>query len=231
MPPNTFRVHTENVLIKSVGSKVLWAAAAETTSAGDWRIFSTPPVPCLSCGSGDTWCIIRQLHPKPRCLPERVIERDSGLTPGVTVWGAISYHGRSNLLQREGNPNSNMYIREVLQPEVVPFLQGINGAIFQQDNARLHVAKTVRDFFSAQHMQLLPLPAISPDMLPIEHVWDLVGRRLARDPCPAPSKDELLLRLQAIWNSLPQADIQNLFDSMPRHIAALIVARGGYTKY
>ncbi|GFV47308.1 uncharacterized protein TNCV_4829641 [Trichonephila clavipes] len=43
-----------------------------------------------------------------------------------------------------------------------------------------------------------------------EHVWDVVGRRLARDPRPAASKDELLLRVQAIWNSLPQTDIQNL---------------------
>lgn len=166
-----------------------------------------------------------------RCLPECIIERHSGRTPGVMVWGAISYHGRSNLLRIEGNLNSNRYVREVLQPEVVPFLQGIPGAIFQQDNARPHVARTVRDFCSAQHMQLLPWPAYSPDMSPIEHVWDMVGRRLARDPRPAVSKDELWLRIQAIWNSLPQADIQNLFDSMPRRIAALIAAHGGCTKY
>ncbi|GFY31686.1 transposable element Tcb1 transposase [Trichonephila clavipes] len=80
-------------------------------------------------------------------------------------------------------------------------------------------------------MQLFPWPAYSPDMSPIEHVWDLVGRRLARDPRPADSQHELLLRIQAIWNSLPQADIQNLFDSMPRRLAALIVAHCGYTKY
>ncbi|GFV65799.1 transposable element Tcb2 transposase [Trichonephila clavipes] len=69
------------------------------------------------------------------------------------------------------------------------------------------------------------------DMSPIVHVWDSVGWRLAHVPRPAVSKDELLLRIQAIWNSFPQADIQNLFDSMPRHIATLIAARGGYTKY
>ncbi|GFY25068.1 transposable element Tcb2 transposase [Trichonephila clavipes] len=84
---------------------------------------------------------------------------------------------------------------------------------------------------SAQHMQLLPWPAYSLDISPIEHVWDLVCRRLARDPRPAASKDELLLRIQAIWNSLPQADIQNLFDSMPCCITTLIAERGGYTKY
>ncbi|GFV87624.1 transposable element Tcb1 transposase [Trichonephila clavipes] len=68
-------------------------------------------------------------------------------------------------------------------------------------------------------------------MSPIENVWDLVGWRLARDPCPAASKDEFLLRIQAVWNSLPQAAIQNLFYFMPCRIAALIAALGGYTKY
>ncbi|GFV97408.1 transposable element Tcb1 transposase [Trichonephila clavipes] len=76
-------------------------------------------------------------------------------------------------------------------------------------------------------MQLLPCSAYSPDMSPNEHVWDLVGRRLAHDPHSAASKVELLLCIQAIWNYLPRADIQNLFDSMPRRIAA----HGGYTKY
>ncbi|GFV76789.1 hypothetical protein TNCV_4730091 [Trichonephila clavipes] len=109
--------------------------------------------------------------------------------------------------------------------------ESIPGAIFHQDNARLHVSRTVRDFCSPQHMQLLPCPAYSLDMSPIEHVWDLVSRRLARDSCPAASKDKLFLRIQAIWNSLPQADIQNLLYSIPRLIAALIAARGGYTKY
>ncbi|GFT78089.1 transposable element Tc1 transposase [Trichonephila clavipes] len=162
---------------------------------------------------------------------ECVIERHNDLTAGVMVWGAISYHGRSNMLRIEGNFNSNRYFREVLQPEVVSFLQDIPGAIFQQDNARPHVAKTVRDFCSAQHMQLIPWPDYSPDMSPTEHVWNLVGWRLARDPRPAASKDELLLSIQAIWNSLPRADIQNLFDSMPHRIASLIAARGGCTKY
>ncbi|PRD27592.1 UNVERIFIED_CONTAM: hypothetical protein NCL1_34934 [Trichonephila clavipes] len=99
----------------------------------------------------------------------------------------------------------------------------------REDNARAHAAKTVRDFCSAQHMQHLPWPTYSLDMSAIEHVSDLVGQRIARDPHPVASKDELLLRIKAIWNSLPQIDILNLFDSMPYHIASLIVAHGGYT--
>ena len=64
----------------------------------------------------------------------------------------------------EGNLNTNRYVLEVLQPEVVPFLQGIPGHIFKQDNA--HVAKTTRHLFSA----LLPWPTYSPDVSPTKHV-------------------------------------------------------------
>ena len=69
----------------------------------------------------------------------------------------------------------------MLQPEVVHFLQGIPGTIFQQDNARPHVAKTIRDFCSAQYMQLLTCPAYLTDMLPLEQVWNLVSLRRTRE--------------------------------------------------
>ncbi|PRD34954.1 UNVERIFIED_CONTAM: Transposable element Tcb2 transposase [Trichonephila clavipes] len=100
-----------------------------------------------------------------------------------------------------------------------------------QDNAHPAVAKTVQGFCSAQHIRLLPWSVYSPDMSPIPHVWYLVGRRLVRDLRPAASKDEFLMRMQAIWDSLPQANIQNLFDSMLRRIAALTAALSGNTKY
>ncbi|GFW61052.1 uncharacterized protein TNCV_4872621 [Trichonephila clavipes] len=51
MPPNTLRVHTEYVLIKSVGPKVLWA---ESRVQGTGEYF--PPVPWQHCGGGDRWC-------------------------------------------------------------------------------------------------------------------------------------------------------------------------------
>ncbi|PRD27075.1 UNVERIFIED_CONTAM: tc3a [Trichonephila clavipes] len=112
-----------------------------------------------------------------RCLPECVIERHSDPTPGIMVWGVISYLGRSYLLRIiEENLNSSKYSREMLQTE--------------QDNARLHVATTVRDFCLAQNMQLLSWPTYSHDMCPMEHAWGLVGWRLTRDPRPGALKDE-----------------------------------------
>ncbi|GFW25696.1 hypothetical protein TNCV_1309571 [Trichonephila clavipes] len=56
MPPNILRVHTEYMLAKSVCPKVLYSVAAESTGAGDWRTFPSPPVPCLNCGGEDRLC-------------------------------------------------------------------------------------------------------------------------------------------------------------------------------
>ncbi|GFU53542.1 transposable element Tcb2 transposase [Trichonephila clavipes] len=106
------------------------------------------------------------------CLPDCVIERHNGLTLGIMVWGAISYHGRSSFLRIECNFNSKRYVQEVIKPKVVTVLQRIPGAIFQQDNARSYVAKTVRDFCSDQHTQFLSWPAHSPDMSRIEQVGE-----------------------------------------------------------
>ncbi|GFT43557.1 transposable element Tcb1 transposase [Trichonephila clavipes] len=73
--------------------------------------------------------------------------------------------------------------------------------------------------------------AYAPGISPTKHVRDLVGRRLSRDQRPAASKDECLLRIRAIWNSLLQADIQNMFDFMSHRTATLIATSGCYTKY
>ncbi|GFX68973.1 transposable element Tc1 transposase [Trichonephila clavipes] len=66
-------------------------------------------------------------------------------------------------------------------------------------------------------------------MSPIDHMWDLVGQHLARDQSPTASKDELWECIQTTWNSHPQADIQYLFHSMPRRIAAFTAATQNLT--
>ena len=91
-----------------------------------------------------------------RHLPDFIIEHDSGRIPGVMVWDAIAYHGRSQLLRIMGNLNSNRYISEVLQPQAVLFLQRFPGAVFQQDNACPYIARTVQSFFATLQVQLLP---------------------------------------------------------------------------
>ena len=76
-----------------------------------------------------------------------IFQQLRGPMPRVMVWGATGYNMRSRLLRIEGNMNNNCYIREVLQPEVLPLFQATPHAIFQQDNAQPYVARIVQAFF------------------------------------------------------------------------------------
>ncbi|PRD32916.1 UNVERIFIED_CONTAM: tc3a [Trichonephila clavipes] len=51
----------------------------------------------------------------------------------------------------------------------------LSTAIFQQDNARAYVARIVQRFFVNHQTELLPWPARSPDLSPIENMWFMVA--------------------------------------------------------
>ncbi|GFT86334.1 transposable element Tcb2 transposase [Trichonephila clavipes] len=110
-----------------------------------------------------------------------------------------------------------------MNPE--PFLNGLPGAIYQQDNARPHTARVTHDFL--RHFQTRPWPACSPDLSPVEHVWDQLKRQM-------PSCDfvhHLELAVQDLWAYLPQDNIRCLINSMRGREAACIAAGGGPTRY
>ncbi|GFX85389.1 transposable element Tcb1 transposase [Trichonephila clavipes] len=64
-----------------------------------------------------------------------VMHRPTGPAPGIMVWSGIRYHSRTPLVRIAGTLNSQRYISEVSEPVVLPYLQGLATAIFQQDNA------------------------------------------------------------------------------------------------
>ncbi|GFY33889.1 transposable element Tcb2 transposase [Trichonephila clavipes] len=79
-----------------------------------------------------------------------------------------AYDRQSTLIVMRGTLTGQRYVDDILRPHVGPFLNGLPGAIFQQDNARPHTARVAQDFL--RHFQTLPWPARSPDLSPVEHV-------------------------------------------------------------
>ncbi|GFV52268.1 HTH_Tnp_Tc3_2 domain-containing protein [Trichonephila clavipes] len=73
----------------------------------------------------------------------------------------------------------------------------------------------------------LPWPARSPDLSPVEHVWDQL--KLQMPSCP--SVHDLELTVQDLWAQLPQDNIRCLINSVPDRVAAYIAAGGGPTRY
>ncbi|GBM11129.1 Transposable element Tcb2 transposase [Araneus ventricosus] len=142
---------------------------------------------------------------------------------GVRVWS--SPDETSTLVVVRGPLTGQRYVDDILQPHVGSFLNGLPGAIFQQDNARPHTARVAQDFLS--HAQTLPWPARCPDLSPIEHVWDQLKHQMPL----CHSVHDLEVAVQDLWVHLPQDNISRLINTTPDRVAACIAAGGCSTRY
>ncbi|GFT27186.1 DDE_3 domain-containing protein [Trichonephila clavipes] len=122
-----------------------------------------------------------------------------------------------------GTLTGQRYVDDILRRRVGSFLNGLPGAIFQQDNARPHTARVAQDFL--RHFQTLPWAARSPDFSPVEHVWDHLKRQMPS--CHSVHE----LAVQDLWAHLLQDNIRCLINSMPNRVGACIAAGGGPTRY
>lgn len=99
------------------------------------------------------------------------------------------------------------------------------------DNARCHTARSVAQYLDEVGIQVLPWPARSPDLNPIEHIWDNLKRRTrARVPAPT-TLGELKTAAVEEWHNIAQSDIQDIMDGLSNRLEEVIRARGGNTHY
>ena len=150
------------------------------------------------------------------------------------MWGCMTWEGVGFAIKIDDRMDGDLYL-QILKDELQETLEyyGLNppDIIFQQDNDPKHTCKKVKEWLEEQEFRTMVWPAQSPDLNPIEHLWHYLKKKLNEYENPPHSLHELWERVEREWNAIDKSVCQGLIESMPRRVAAVLNAKGGYTKY
>jgi len=150
---------------------------------------------------------------------------------GVMVWGCMAASGVGNLEILNGVMDHKYYI-DILKRNLVPSAEKLGLAsdyYFVQDNDPKHTALNTRMYLLFNTPHFLKTPPQSPDLNPIEHMWDRLEKKIRSRIIT--SKPMLIQALQEEWAKTKESYTQHLVNSMPDRLKAVIKNKGYPTKY
>ena len=145
------------------------------------------------------------------------------------VWGCFGAGKVGDLYKVKGILNKEGY-HSILQCHAIPCGQRLIGANFllQQDNDPKHTSKLCKNYLgkkqSAGILSVMEWPAQSPDLNPIELLWEQLDR-MVRKKCPS-SQSNLWEVLQEAWGEISSDYLNKLTARMPKVCKAVIAANG-----
>ena len=147
------------------------------------------------------------------------------------IWGCFGNGRVGNLFQIKGILDQRGY-HSILQRQAIPSGQRMIGRnfIMQQDNDPKHTSKLCTTYLEKKEaagiLSVMKWPAQSPDLNPIELLWEQLDQKV-REKFPT-SQSDMWNLLQQAWNEITPEYLTKLTARMPKICKALIAAKGGF---
>jgi hypothetical protein len=161
----------------------------------------------------------------------KYIQHRSTNSPGIMFWGCISRQAYGPLHSVEGTMNGDVYL-DLLKRIVVPEIEASPvPLVYQQDNAPCHKRRDVLTFLASQNFQTLEWPAQSPDLSPIEWIWNCIKQKMkARRPRPD-TKAKIMAAILDIWDNLEEHTRVSTIDTFRGRLEECVARKGGFTNF
>lgn len=162
----------------------------------------------------------------------------SGRT-SVLIWGGIRYNHKLPLVWIKTTKTSKFtgerYLEEILGPvlsgEIAQMVLEGKEPLVVEDRSRIHFKRTILPSKNLLGIVNLDHPAASPDLNPIEHMWNIMKASLRKRKTKFTSVGELWKWIQEEWDAIPITTVNKLIDSMEERRLAVIRVKGMSTGY
>ena len=165
-----------------------------------------------------------------RCVDETIKHGGRSLM----IWDCKTHEGVGFMCRIDGGMNAALYT-EILRDNLIQTVDyyGINRdtLIFQHDNDPKHTSILARNWLETSKIRVLDWPSQSPDLNPIENLWEILKRKLSNYQLVPTSIYNLWERIEVEWEHILKDDCCKLVESMPFRVKAVIKSKGSYTKH
>lgn len=199
-------------------------------SAEFWKsvVFSDESKFMVTGSDGKKWVFRKQGEALKTCNLQATVKGGGG---SVMVWGCFAANGVGNLSFIQGIMDRYGYL-DILKQNLKKSAEKLNlvGRFhFQHDNDPKHTSKIVKEWLLYNVPHMLQTPPQSPDLNPIENLWDILDQQVRLREIK--NKEQLVTALTEEWAKIKPNITENLINSMPRRLQAVIDANGYPTKY
>ena len=145
-----------------------------------------------------------RISPARRYDPDYLRGTVKGNKCSVTVWAGLTYHGLLDLvIIEDGRLTGQTYIRDILEPKVLPHKKEHSNMIYVHDGASPHRSKCVNEWLRDENIELLNWPIQSADLMPMSKIWTMLKTEVGNIHNVRRQQQSLFVKsLKKAWESI-----------------------------